>query len=76
MISLFVLFVVCQKEQDHMTMTYFGRIGVSLMLRYHKTHQWAKVNEHACYFTQLLGCLPRSVPHPELHHFWEECMFL
>lgn len=52
-----------------MTMTYFGRIGVSLMLRYHKTHQWAKVNEHACYFTQLLGCLSRSAPHPDLHHF-------
>ncbi|TWW65390.1 Testis- and ovary-specific PAZ domain-containing protein 1 [Takifugu flavidus] len=33
---------VYQKEQDSLTMTYLGRIGVSLMLRYHKTHQWAK----------------------------------
>lgn len=39
-----------------MTITYLGRIGVSLMLRYHKTHQWAKVNEHVCSFTQILGC--------------------
>lgn len=47
MVLLFLI-VVCQKEQDSLTMTYLGRIGVSLMLRYHKTHQWAKVNEHMC----------------------------
>lgn len=44
--SRLFLFAVCQKGQDHMTVTYLGRIGVSLMLRYHKTHQWAKVNQH------------------------------
>lgn len=47
MVLLF-LFVVYQKEQDSLTMTYLGRVGVSLMLRYHKTHQWAKVNKHMC----------------------------
>lgn len=46
MSSLF-LFVVCQKERGHLTMSYLGRIGVSLMLRYHKTHQWAKVIPHS-----------------------------
>lgn len=47
MVLLF-LFAVYQKEQDGLNMTYLGRIGVSLMLRYHKTHQWAKVNKHMC----------------------------
>nr|XP_020441990.1 testis- and ovary-specific PAZ domain-containing protein 1 [Monopterus albus] len=34
---------VCQNEaEDSMIRSFLGRIGVSLMLRYHKTHQWAK----------------------------------
>ncbi|KAM6903806.1 protein TOPAZ1 [Lycodopsis pacificus] len=34
---------VCQSEGgDGLIRSSFGRIGVSLMLRYHKTHQWAK----------------------------------
>ncbi|XP_031143063.1 uncharacterized protein topaz1 isoform X3 [Sander lucioperca] len=34
---------VCQNEgEDSLIMSFLGRIGVSLMLRYHKTHQWAK----------------------------------
>ncbi|XP_030597258.1 uncharacterized protein topaz1 [Archocentrus centrarchus] len=34
---------VCQNEsEDSMIRSFVGRIGVSLMLRYHKTHQWAK----------------------------------
>ncbi|CAK6961000.1 uncharacterized protein topaz1 isoform X1 [Scomber scombrus] len=34
---------VCQgKGEDSLIKSYLGRIGVSLMLRYHKTHQWAK----------------------------------
>uniref|UniRef100_A0AAX7UFG5 Protein TOPAZ1 n=2 Tax=Astatotilapia calliptera TaxID=8154 RepID=A0AAX7UFG5_ASTCA len=34
---------VCQNEsEDSMVRSFVGRIGVSLMLRYHKTHQWAK----------------------------------
>lgn len=36
--------LVCQNEsEDSMVRSFVGRIGVSLMLRYHKTHQWAKV---------------------------------
>lgn len=36
--------LVCQNEsEDSMVRSFAGRIGVSLMLRYHKTHQWAKV---------------------------------
>ncbi|TDH04414.1 hypothetical protein EPR50_G00151340 [Perca flavescens] len=34
---------VCQNEgEDSLITSFLGRIGVSLMLRYHKTHQWAK----------------------------------
>ncbi|XP_039675949.1 protein TOPAZ1 isoform X2 [Perca fluviatilis] len=34
---------VCQNEgEDSRITSFLGRIGVSLMLRYHKTHQWAK----------------------------------
>uniref|UniRef100_A0A4W6FPW8 Protein TOPAZ1 n=2 Tax=Lates calcarifer TaxID=8187 RepID=A0A4W6FPW8_LATCA len=34
---------VCQIDaQDTLIRSFLGRIGVSLMLRYHKTHQWAK----------------------------------
>ncbi|XP_054620782.1 protein TOPAZ1 isoform X2 [Dunckerocampus dactyliophorus] len=34
---------ICQKEEPgSLVMSFFGRIGVSLMLRYYKTHQWAK----------------------------------
>ncbi|XP_042363180.1 uncharacterized protein topaz1 isoform X2 [Plectropomus leopardus] len=34
---------VCLTEgEDSLMKTFLGRIGVSLMLRYHKTHQWAK----------------------------------
>ncbi|KAI3358392.1 hypothetical protein L3Q82_014825, partial [Scortum barcoo] len=34
---------VCQNEgEDSLIRSFLGRIGVSLMLRYHKTHQWAK----------------------------------
>lgn len=45
MIWLF-LFLVCQNEgEDSLVKSFLGRIGVSLMLRYHKTHQWAKVNK-------------------------------
>nr|XP_019946442.1 PREDICTED: testis- and ovary-specific PAZ domain-containing protein 1 isoform X2 [Paralichthys olivaceus] len=33
---------VCPSEGDTLIQSFFGRIGVSLMLRYHKTHQWAK----------------------------------
>nr|XP_046274048.1 uncharacterized protein topaz1 isoform X2 [Scatophagus argus] len=34
---------VCQNEGDNsLVRNFFGRIGVSLMLRYHKTHQWVK----------------------------------
>ncbi|CAJ1083728.1 uncharacterized protein topaz1 isoform X13 [Xyrichtys novacula] len=34
---------VCQNEEKgSLNKSFFGRIGVSLMLRYHKTHQWAK----------------------------------
>ncbi|KAM8767463.1 uncharacterized protein topaz1 isoform 2-T2 [Acanthopagrus schlegelii] len=34
---------VCQNEgEDSLVKSFLGRIGVSLMLRYHKTHQWAK----------------------------------
>ncbi|XP_044192199.1 uncharacterized protein topaz1 isoform X3 [Thunnus albacares] len=34
---------VCQSEgEDSLIRSFLGRIGVSLMLRYHKTHQWAK----------------------------------
>lgn len=40
------LFLVCQNEgEDSLVRSFLGRIGVSLMLRYHKTHQWAKVNK-------------------------------
>ncbi|XP_034016309.1 protein TOPAZ1-like [Thalassophryne amazonica] len=38
-----LLKVVCQNEVDSsLVKNFLGRIGVSLMLRYHKTHQWAK----------------------------------
>ncbi|XP_051247143.1 uncharacterized protein topaz1 isoform X2 [Dicentrarchus labrax] len=34
---------VCQNEGDNsLIRSFLGRIGVSLMFRYHKTHQWAK----------------------------------
>nr|XP_029135028.1 protein TOPAZ1 [Labrus bergylta] len=34
---------VCQNEEEEgLNRSFLGRIGVSLMLRYHKTHQWAK----------------------------------
>ncbi|XP_044028329.1 uncharacterized protein topaz1 isoform X2 [Siniperca chuatsi] len=34
---------VCQSEgEDSLFRSFLGRIGVSLMLRYHKTHQWTK----------------------------------
>ncbi|XP_024862701.2 protein TOPAZ1 isoform X2 [Kryptolebias marmoratus] len=34
---------VCQNEDENSPIkTFVGRIGVSLMLRYHKTHQWTK----------------------------------
>ncbi|KAM6899571.1 protein TOPAZ1 [Xenentodon cancila] len=34
---------VCQNEgDDNLIKSFVGRVGVSLMLRYHKTHQWAK----------------------------------
>ncbi|XP_034455853.1 uncharacterized protein topaz1 isoform X3 [Hippoglossus hippoglossus] len=33
---------VCSGEGDALIKNFLGRIGVSLMLRYHKTHQWAK----------------------------------
>ncbi|XP_058474532.1 uncharacterized protein topaz1 isoform X2 [Solea solea] len=34
---------VCPSEgEEPMIKSFLGRIGVSLMLRYHKTHQWAK----------------------------------
>ncbi|CAL8294712.1 unnamed protein product [Merluccius merluccius] len=33
---------VCQERGDDLVKTTLGRIGVSLMLRYHRTHQWAK----------------------------------
>lgn len=33
------------KDENSLVWGLFGRIGVSLMLRYHKTHQWDKVNE-------------------------------
>ncbi|XP_074543778.1 uncharacterized protein topaz1 isoform X2 [Halichoeres trimaculatus] len=34
---------VCQNEEgDSLHKSFLGRIGVSLMLRYHKTHQWSK----------------------------------
>ncbi|KAF3707671.1 Testis- and ovary-specific PAZ domain-containing protein 1 [Channa argus] len=34
---------VCQNEgEDNLIRSFLGRIGVSLMLRYHKTHQWVK----------------------------------
>ncbi|XP_038581266.1 protein TOPAZ1 isoform X2 [Micropterus salmoides] len=34
---------MCQAEnEDSLIRSFLGRIGVSLMLRYHKTHQWAK----------------------------------
>ncbi|XP_073318978.1 uncharacterized protein topaz1 isoform X2 [Pagrus major] len=34
---------VCQNEgEDSLVKNFLGRIGVSLMLRYYKTHQWAK----------------------------------
>ncbi|XP_067467521.1 protein TOPAZ1 isoform X3 [Thunnus thynnus] len=34
---------VCQSEgEDSLIRSFLGRIGVSLMLRYHKTHQWAR----------------------------------
>ncbi|XP_035491055.2 uncharacterized protein topaz1 isoform X3 [Scophthalmus maximus] len=34
---------VCKSECDgFLLQSFLGRIGVSLMLRYHKTHQWAK----------------------------------
>ncbi|XP_071356453.1 protein TOPAZ1 isoform X5 [Trachinotus anak] len=33
---------VCQNEAEDLILSFLGRIGVSLMLRYHKTHQWAK----------------------------------
>ncbi|XP_029298356.1 uncharacterized protein topaz1 isoform X2 [Cottoperca gobio] len=34
---------VCQGEDEQsLIRSFLGRIGVSLMLRYHKTHQWAK----------------------------------
>ncbi|XP_039978230.1 protein TOPAZ1 isoform X3 [Xiphias gladius] len=34
---------VCQTEdEDTLIQSFLGRIGVSLMLRYHKTHQWTK----------------------------------
>ncbi|KAG7276092.1 hypothetical protein CRUP_035168 [Coryphaenoides rupestris] len=32
----------CQECDDDLVKTTLGRIGVSLMLRYHKTHQWFK----------------------------------
>ncbi|KAF7664677.1 hypothetical protein LDENG_00168510 [Lucifuga dentata] len=35
--------MVCLNEDgDNLIQNFVGRIGVSLMLRYHKTHQWAK----------------------------------
>uniref|UniRef100_A0A3B4T6X0 Protein TOPAZ1 n=1 Tax=Seriola dumerili TaxID=41447 RepID=A0A3B4T6X0_SERDU len=38
-----LLFSVCQNEgEDNLIWSFLGRIGVSLMLRYYKTHQWAK----------------------------------
>ncbi|XP_034560335.1 uncharacterized protein topaz1 isoform X4 [Notolabrus celidotus] len=30
------------EEEESLSRSFLGRIGVSLMLRYHKTHQWAK----------------------------------
>ncbi|XP_068189540.1 protein TOPAZ1 isoform X2 [Antennarius striatus] len=33
---------VCQDDEDSLARVFLGRIGVSLMLRYHKTHQWYK----------------------------------
>ncbi|XP_026202763.1 uncharacterized protein topaz1 isoform X1 [Anabas testudineus] len=34
---------VCQSDsEDDLIRSFLGRIGVSLMVRYHKTHQWAK----------------------------------
>lgn len=37
-------FTVCQNEDDdNLSQSFLGRIGVSLMLRYHKTRQWDKV---------------------------------
>lgn len=45
--KLVFLFSSAFKSTDENSLAWglFGRIGVSLMLRYHKTHQWAKVNE-------------------------------
>lgn len=37
--------VIPNKDENSLAWGLFGRIGVSLMLRYHKTHQWAKVNK-------------------------------
>lgn len=42
-------------NEDALVHSFFGRIGVSLMLRYHKTHQWAKVSN-----------TPRTPPHPKI----------
>lgn len=48
-LSWFVFFffpsVLKNKDENSLAWGLFGRIGVSLMLRYHKTHQWAKVNK-------------------------------
>nr|XP_033492084.1 protein TOPAZ1 [Epinephelus lanceolatus] len=43
---------VCQSEGEDSQMSFLGRIGVSLMLRYHKTHQWAKGRR----VVQVLSC--------------------
>lgn len=43
--AAFAQTVFQNKDENSLAWGLFGRIGVSLMLRYHKTHQWAKVNE-------------------------------
>lgn len=45
--------LVCQNEsEDSLIRSFVGRIGVSLMLRYHKTHQWAKVTRLYASFSE------------------------
>lgn len=53
------LFLVCENEEgDSLHRSFLGRIGVSLMLRYYKTHQWAKVNKPllCVYHTLFIIC--------------------
>lgn len=45
MCKCFYVSVYQDEGEDSLIRSYLGRIGVSLMLRYHKTHQWAKVNK-------------------------------